>query len=567
MLHTTNESLIEKLPLKNENSGIMITSDARIDNRDELTSKLNIENNRNVPDSIFILKAYQKWGEKCPAKLLGDFAFAIWDTKKKKLFCARDHIGVKPFYYYISDNAIFFASEIKALLTNPEIEYTINKTKVANFLLDKYQNREITFFEDILRLPAANKLIVNADSFKIEKYWELDYEKRIILKSEVDYSDSFLEIFNNAVKCRLRSAFPIGSMLSGGLDSSSIVCTAREILVKNGGYPLKTFSLIFEDTPLADEQYYINHVINKGFLDPYYINADDYSPVSKLDPVLWRNDEPIRAFNLYYDNLLSKLASKKDIRIILDGLGGDSTISHGNGLLIDYIKNNQWKKFFREAKGTSDRLNHSMIKIIIGELLEIYPDRLSKFLLKNKYNNGEKILNKKFTLEIDLGNDFLKNELPEKSREHHYNIINSGLIQHVLEETDKISACYNIEPRYPFFDVRLMEFCLAIPSDEKRKYGWDRFILRQSMNNTLPKEIQWRKTKKTGLKSNIHNFINIDKEFIDYIIFNNNENIENYVDMKFIQNIYQKFKDKEDAQDFFELWKVVSLGLWMNQTT
>ena len=169
--------------------------------------------------------------------------------------------------------------------------------------------------------------MVNSDSFNLEKYWELDHNKRIILKSESEYSESFRKIFNNAIKCRLRSAFPLGSMLSGGLDSSSIVCTAREFLLKNGGYPLNTFSLIFEETPEADEQYYINYILKKGFLNPYYVNADDYSPVFNLNPILWQNfNEPIRAFNLYYDYLLSQLASENGVRILLDGLGGDSTI-------------------------------------------------------------------------------------------------------------------------------------------------------------------------------------------------------------------------------------------------
>ena len=117
MLHTTQESLLEKLPFKDETSGMVITADARIDNRTELALVLKLENNEKVPDSTFILKAYQKWGEMCPDKLLGDFAFAIWDPYKKQLFCARDHMGVKPFYYYLSDDALFFATEIKAFFT------------------------------------------------------------------------------------------------------------------------------------------------------------------------------------------------------------------------------------------------------------------------------------------------------------------------------------------------------------------------------------------------------------------------------------------------------------------
>ena len=251
-------------------------------------------------------------------------------------------------------------------------------------------------------------------------------------------------------------------------------------------------------------------------------------------------------------------------------------LSHGEGLKIDYIKNYQFKKFYQEVKGTSNRFNKNMILIIIGELLEIYPDFFKwRFLLKNTNSNEQKILNKEFARKINLDfkiESFSNNKLriSEKAREFHFNMINSGQIQHTFEETDKISAAFNIEPRYPFFDVRLMEFCLAIPSEQKRKYGWDRFVLRQSMTNILPKEIQWRKTKKTGINSNINNFINFDKDFIENLICNNNKVIQDYIDISIIQDIYQKFKnnqDYQDAQDFFDLWKFVSLGLWMNHSS
>ncbi len=566
MLYTTNESILEQLPSKDKSSGIVITADARIDNRDELAPILKLENSVNVSDSFFILKAYQKWGENCPEKLFGDFTFVIWDTKNEKMFCARDHIGVKPFYYYLTDNAFFFATEIKALLTNPEVKYSLNETKLAYFLSNVYDDREITFYENILRLPAATKLMLDSDNFELQKYWGFDINKRIILKSEPDYSELFLKIFNNAVQCRLRSAYPLGALLSGGLDSSSIVCTIREILLKNKGYPLKTFSLIFEETPEADERNYIDTVLKKGFINPHYVNADDYSPVLNLNKVLWQNDEPIRSSNLYYNYLLNKLAKNEGVRILLEGYGGDSTISYGKGLLIDYLKKYRWKQFFKEVTSGSKRLNQNMIKFILNELVVIYPELLS---WKSVINNKNKILKKEFASYVNLDckiesftNDELKN--PEKAREFHFNSINSGLLQYTLEESDKISAVFNIESRYPFLDVHLMEFCLAIPSKQKRKYGWDRFLLRQSMINMLPKEIQWRKTKKTGLKSNMNNFMNYDKEYIENVISNYNQVIQDYVGQTVVQNIYQEFKNKKNPVEFFNLWNCVSLGLWMN---
>ena len=172
MLYTTPESLHEILPF--EEDGLVITADARIDNREELSEKLNIQNKEEVSDSYFILKAYQKWSENCIEKLLGDFVFAIWDKNNAKLFCARDHMGVKPFYYYSSDDVFLFASEIKALINNPKVSYKINELHLSNYLALIDNNRSSTFYENISSLPAAHSLTITLDDNNLKQYWKLD---------------------------------------------------------------------------------------------------------------------------------------------------------------------------------------------------------------------------------------------------------------------------------------------------------------------------------------------------------------------------------------------------------
>ena len=170
MLHTTSESLHEKLPFKDETSGLVITADARIDNRDELAPLLKLENSEKVSDSLFILRSYQKWGDKCPEKLLGDFAFAIWDTVKEQLFCARDHMGIKPFYYYLSDDAFYFATEIKSLFNLLDVHPRLNELRVAYHLIIKFVD-ELTFYENIISLTAAHSLKIDHKGNDILRYW------------------------------------------------------------------------------------------------------------------------------------------------------------------------------------------------------------------------------------------------------------------------------------------------------------------------------------------------------------------------------------------------------------
>ena len=230
MLYTTKESLHEILPFYDDKTDLAITADARIDNRHDLAIELDIVDDENISDSYFILKSYEKWGELCPKHLLGDFAFAIWDNNENKLFCARDHMGVKPFYYYLNENIFIFSTEIKALFTLSEVPKELNEKKLALYLNRDILDKELTFYKDIKSLPGAHKLIITSENFVNEIYWKLDPNFNLKMDTEEDYANAFRELFAEAVKCRLRSHYPIGFELSGGLDSSSIVCMAKKIL-------------------------------------------------------------------------------------------------------------------------------------------------------------------------------------------------------------------------------------------------------------------------------------------------------------------------------------------------
>ena len=174
MLHTTPESLYEKLPQQDDETGLVITADARIDNRDELFDALSIPHpaRPGTPDGALILKAYCKWGEDCPSHLLGAFAFAVWDKNEQSLFCARDHMGFKPFYYYRSPRIFIFASEVNGVLSVPEVPRRLSEPAVAYYLTQNHEDREITFYEEILRLPSAHTLTARrTGKLKKSRYW------------------------------------------------------------------------------------------------------------------------------------------------------------------------------------------------------------------------------------------------------------------------------------------------------------------------------------------------------------------------------------------------------------
>ena len=350
MLHTTQESLHEKLPFKDETSGMVITADARVDNRAELASILKLENNENVPDStfIFILKAYHKSGEKCPEKLLGDFAFAIWDPDNEKLFCARDHMGVKPFYYYLTDTLFLFSTEIKALLCHPDTPCNLNELKSAVHLMN-IDDKEFTFYENISTLKPAHFIGLKRQKSNFQCYWQLDPEYQVNLESDEEYYSAFRDIFNEAVKCRLRSVFPIGFDLSGGLDSSSVVCTSKEINDKNNNSnEINTFSLVFDQISESDESAYINKIIEKGGINPHFINGDQIDPLKNMKSILRQVEQPFYTPNLALLWQMYETMHQNNVRVLLTGHGGDQFVSFGQNYFRDLAVNFQWKKLISE---------------------------------------------------------------------------------------------------------------------------------------------------------------------------------------------------------------------------
>lgn len=596
MLHTTQESLHEKLPFKDESSGMVITADARIDNRAELASLLKLEDNENVPDSAFILEAYKMWGECCPEKLLGDFAFAVWDPKKEQLFCARDHMGVKPFYYYLSDETFFFATEIRALFCLHEVPREINELKVA-FHLALIDDSESTFYRDILRLGAAHSLTVSSSGTKLRRYWKLDPELKIEMDSDEDYIKAFRDIFTEAVKCRLRSAFPVGSELSGGLDSSSVTCVAKKILGENSQDKLKTFSFIFKDFPDADETYYINKVVEMGGVEPHFLDADGISPLEDIEIILWHLEEP---FNYPSMAVLWNLFKKKQetgVRIVLTGEDGDSVVSTGQNYLRELAVTLQWRKLFKEIKCTSDLFNLNkasydrseslFIKkskksfystLVTKVILPLVPDILKKALkpFYNKKNHVRMkpdlyILNRELTerLEVDKYlKEFQAGSDVKDPKELHYDLITTCLHQGILEMTDRMAAAFSVEQRHPFFDKRLVEFCYALPTKMKYQNGWSRYVLRKAMEDILPEEVCWRFFKQDYLPPLQKNLFS--EKILDEVVCS--KILEDYVDAEKFKEVYGSFKSQyetkggptsvKDVTDSVDVWLVTVLYAW-----
>lgn len=492
MLWTTPESLHENQPLISKDSNLVITADARIDNRDELFKKLEI-NEKDfdvITDIDLILWSYQKWGEDCPKYLIGDFAFIIYDIKNKKFVCIRDHMGIKPFYYYVSKDKFIFASEIEPIFANFDIQKIPNIEGINNILSSSALDYDQTLFKNILRLPIAHSMVLHNKNVKLKRYW---FPEKIKVNWNITLEQAglkFYELLKKAVNVRLRSAYPVGCELSGGLDSSSITTIATEI---KGSKHIKSFSLRYGKMS-CDEGKYIEAVISQLGIDAHFVQADllDYKNKYSIE-----NQYKLRPEWFVHGVELEipaefELIQSTNVRVMLTGLGSDQVIGGDSVVLADYFANFQYVRLYSELKhyGFSKRVIKNKV------ILPLLPKNLINILrsILNKPNQGQD-KNKIFfdTLFEDIEKD--KHKMSHNQQISLGDIIGMHTAYMADRTTYQIGGHYDIEFRHPFFDKDLIEFSLTLPPYMKFSKGAGKIILREAMKGKLAKIVHERTDK------------------------------------------------------------------------
>jgi asparagine synthase (glutamine-hydrolysing) len=583
LLHTTPESLRETLPLVERGGGLALTADARIDNRQELMDALpgSARPARDAPDSALILAAYRTWGVHCVAHLVGDFAFALWDDAKGHLFCARDHFGVKPFYYHHQPGRLFaFATEIKGMLALPQVPRRLDETRVADYLQWSLDDQEITFYEDIVRLPPAHTLVVTRERLTLQRYWSLDPEREVRLGSNRAYAEAFREVFTQAVGSRLRSAFPVGSSLSGGLDSSSIVCTARELMRKHAGGRLHTFSLVFNDLPQCDESPFIGAVLDGGGLVPHRIRGDRLSPLEELDRYLTCEDGASWVFNMCLHWAMHRSAAEHGVRVFLDGLGGDEVVCHGIGRLPELVRSGRLPELAvsvirlgrHYGQSPAGILKRRAIRPLLPPVaLRLWAASRGRLPPASGPPPVRPLVARAFAERIGLEARLRRLDrshpaTPGTLRGSHCAALTAGINSAGFESIDPVAAAFSVEPRYPFYDRRLVEFCLALPGEQKLRWGWTRFVLRQAMAGTLPETVR-RRGGKTNLSAQFNEgFLAFERERIEAVVHGGSQVITPYVDVDVLRELYRQYSTGGRRQNAELLWHPVMLAVWLEHT-
>lgn len=464
---------------------------------------------RSHSDTEVLLYLYESEGKKCLNRLNGMFAFVIWDNINRTLFAARDHFGIKPFYYYYNSNTFIFASEIKAILEPKIILPEINFSALQDYLTFQFCLDNKTLFKNIQKLLPGHYLTLTSNgNLSIKKYWELDFTVDTYHTEEY-FQHKLLRLLEDSVRLQLRADVQIGSHLSGGLDSSAVTCLVASLL----NIPIQTFSGGFKDSPKYDETAYARIVSenSKTIHNEIYPTSHDF--VEILPKLIYAMDEPVAGPGLFPQYFVSKLASEK-VKVVLGGQGGDEIFGGYTRYLIAYLE----ECIRGGINGTQEESKYVVtFESILPNLRQLqgYQPLLRYFWQDGLFDTPEK---RYFRL-IDRSNGFhnlLNKDILNESSDYNvfenfkkiFNESNTSsyinrmthfdmktLLPALLHVEDRTSMMVSLESRVPLLDYRIVELVTSIPPMLKYKGGRSKHIFREVVQHIVPDEILQRKDK------------------------------------------------------------------------
>lgn len=523
-LHTTPESLRERQPLVNRRGDLVLTADARVDNREELIHLLAVKGHlqeENPTDADLILAAYECWGKECPKQIVGDFAFAIWDQREQRLFCTRDPIGVRQLFYCRQGPGLFFATTISAIIAALGESPPLNEPLVIDFLCWRF-DRWIyeTVYDPIFRVPASHILEANGEGAWLARYWVFGTQSSHNCRTQDEYVEHFRNLFREAVRCRLRSITPAGIFVSGGLDSSSVACMTAHIINEDKGgiqQDIRLYSCLFSGYEAADECDYLEAVLETcQRFSSTRIPGESIWGFKELgtNETFHLNEPDIYPIRSFLTTMLRK-AQEQGCRVALTGEGGDQILSASAYWTPDFIFDLNFQQAATELKHFWRRDRQSTIRTLCKLALSTARPitRFIRTLIKPIFFSGSPKQVpvselpcpslpwvKHTPVNVSKNARFKMYSLPppghlaSHSARAIYHRLGGGWTTALLSYLDSVGSSIDMEYRFPYFDRRLIDFQMMIPTNLRFTNGLTKVILRESMIEVLPEKVRLRPT-------------------------------------------------------------------------
>jgi len=473
---------------------LWIVGDARIDGREELITKLKAKSasagelSLSAPDSQLILLAYDAWDEACVEHLIGDFSFAIWDARARKLFCARDQFGVKPFFYAHSGSLLIFSNTLDCIRQHPAVSHRLNDLAIADFLLfDMNQDPATTSFVDIQRLPPAHTLTCEREQVSVRRYWELSVTTPIHLSRDAEYIERFLELLDLAVADRLRTN-SAGVLMSGGLDSPTVAASAQRVFSRAGAVPgLRAYTEVFESLIPHEERHYATLVAEALKIPIEYQVSNGCRIFERADQPEYHSPEPTHlAWPDKTGDDLRQLAARS--RVTLTGFGGDPMLC---GRISVHFRQLIERKQFGRA--LADALRYLTVEGRISRLYLRTRWRIV-FASKGQTPGYPQWLNEDLENRQGLRDRWelmSRKKAPQSAaRPEAHQAVLDPIWPSMFEIHDPGFTRVPVEVRHPLFDLRLVNFLLALP---RLPWCCDKELLREAARGVLPDTVRLRR--------------------------------------------------------------------------
>lgn len=447
-------------------------------------------------DTEVLLEALSLWGDKALDRLNGMFAFAYWDAHRRTLLVARDRFGEKPLFVGRgSFDTLVIASEMKAILAHPLMPSAVNEVAIADYVASRwYEDGKSTFFSRIERVPPAHAIEYANDGRELRRwrYWTPDYADVNTDIGVREAVERFAELLQRSIRLRLRADVPVGSSLSGGLDSSVIVgCLARER--ESSSFSQRTFSAIFPDDPTISEHAEVSSVVRHTGVESHCVIPEPARLAAESALLHWHQEEPFLSASIYLQWCVARLAAENRTTVLLDGQGADELLAgyqfHFRLFQLDLLDRQETARALRETRKFNRRLHRASTKYSAAlrrfnpqvayaehELpgLGEQPQPVTHYA----YQDGTAPALPGYRLRRTLSEALQYNSLPM-----------------LLRYADRNSMAFSRETRLPYLDHELVDFCISLPDSFLIRHGWQKWILRQACGTAVPSDIRWRADK------------------------------------------------------------------------
>jgi asparagine synthase (glutamine-hydrolysing) len=459
-------------------------------------------------DTEVILHAYSQWGKACLSRFNGMFAFVLFDTATKEVFAARDRFGVKPLYYYLKGSEAAFASEIKQFTFIDGWTARLNPLRGYDFLAySTHEHTDETFFSGVYQIPPGHyffgkiaDLCASSEKLETEAWYSFPENLRFRGSFE-EASTVFRELLTDSIRLRLRADVPVGSCLSGGLDSSAIVCLMSELLRNQNAADLQqTFSACALDKRF-DERDYIESVIRHTGVNGHFVYPSVEELLDISQKITWHQDQPFGSTSIFAQWKVFELARKHNVKVMLDGQGADEQLGGYASFFLPWltslVRSFRLVRLYREARGLNQLHGVKIDRLLWFTANSFMPVRIKDFLKKQlrgetpapEWLDTNRLGASPYNLPRQLG-------ISGKSiREMSFSQITRSNLQMLLHYEDRDSMAHSVESRVPFLDYRLVEHVYSLPDSYKIVGGKTKYVLREALKNSLPETIYNRHSK------------------------------------------------------------------------